>query len=239
MRRAYGARLRVRVANALSCLPLRAQDGAARAGEEAGLDEQRHRLRLRDGDTVERSTARRFAPPALDVGDESRERRPSHTGSGSRSGTSERPPRSTKSAASPSSSTTHAPATRAARAPERRGQGSAAPYGCAGSAAASTSASGSSPRATGAELTEALDGTRERELRTAEPLDEVAAPADAERLERLQLRVDGAVPAADPLAANAVARDDPLALEEELCERPAIGGLGEQRRRERPPALCR
>ena len=45
----------------------------------------------------------------------------------------------------PPSRTTCAPATRAARAPARRGHGSAAPYGCAGSAAASTSASSASP----------------------------------------------------------------------------------------------
>ena len=80
---------------------------------------------------------------------------------------------------------------------------------------------------------------REGELRSAEPLDEVAAPADAERLERLQLRVHGSVPAADPLAANAVARDDPLSLEQELGERAAIGSPANSARRERPSPLRR
>ena len=53
-------------------------------------------------------------------------------------------PRSTYSAASPPMRTTCAPATRAARAAARLGQGRTPPYGCAGSAAASTSGSSSS-----------------------------------------------------------------------------------------------
>ena len=36
----------------------------------------------------------------------------------------------------------------------------------------------------GSQLAQSLDGARQRELRSAEALDEVAAPADAERLER-------------------------------------------------------
>ena len=96
---------------------------------------------------------------------------------GSRSGTSERPPRSTKSAASPSSSTTYAPATRAARAPARFGQGSAAPYGCAGSPPRSRAALFLRP------FPQPLDRAGKRELRAAQPFDEVPAPADAEGLE--------------------------------------------------------
>ena len=72
------------------------------------------------------------------------------------------------------------------------------------------------------QLAQPLDRAAERELRAAEPLDEVAAPARAERLERAQLGVDGAVAAGDPLAADAVARDDPLALEQELGERAPV-----------------
>src|ERR1700675_612657 len=54
-----------------------------------------------------------------------------------------RPPRSTYSTSDPSTSTTSAPALRPGRcddgvSPERSGEGSAAPYGWAGSAAAST-----------------------------------------------------------------------------------------------------
>ena len=74
-----------------------------------------------------------------------------------------------------------------------------------------------------AQLAEPLDRSRRRELRSPEALDEVPAPAHAERLERPKLAVDGAVPAAIPSAAHAVARDDPLPLEEELGERPPIG----------------
>src|SRR5205814_5779039 len=55
------------------------------------------------------------------------------------------------------------------------------------------------------QLAQALHGSAERELRTAEPLYEVAPPAGAERLERSQLAVDGGVAAGDPLGADGVA----------------------------------
>ena len=74
------------------------------------------------------------------------------------------------------------------------------------------------------QLPEPLDRARERELRAAEPLDEVAAPAGADVLERAKLPVDGAVPARDPLGAHAVTGDDPLPLEQELRERPPVRG---------------
>ena len=96
------------------------------------------------GTPSKRSTARRFAPPDLTCATSAASAGRSQSGSGSRSGTSERPARSTNSTASPPSRTTHAPATRAARAPARRGQGTEAPYGCAGSAAARTNTSCSS-----------------------------------------------------------------------------------------------
>src|SRR6185312_5763390 len=67
------------------------------------------------------------------------------------------------------------------------------------------------------------DRARERELRAAEPLDEVAAPAGPDVLERLELAVDRAVAAGDPLRPDAVARDDPLPLEQELRQGPAVG----------------
>src|SRR6478735_1018103 len=72
------------------------------------------------------------------------------------------------------------------------------------------------------QLPEPLDGTREGELCAAEPLDEVAAAARTDRLERAKLPVDGAVPARDPFGAHAVTRDDPLPLEQELRERPPV-----------------
>ena len=113
--------------------------------------------------------------------------------------------------------------------PPASATGSAAPYGCAGSAAASTSGSGSSPSR----------GRSSRSRSTAppsanwappRPFDEVAAPAEAERLERLQLAVDGAVAAGDSLAADAVAGDDALPLEQQLGQRPRRG-LGRSRGR--------
>src|SRR5205823_6899127 len=77
------------------------------------------------------------------------------------------------------------------------------------------------------------------ELRAAEPLDEVAAAAQAECLERAQLTVDGAVAARDALGAHAVAGDDPLPFEQELRERAPVGLSFEQPVGERPAALRR
>ena len=74
------------------------------------------------------------------------------------------------------------------------------------------------------QLAQPLDGAGQRELRTAETLDEVAAPAGADRLEGAQLAVDGAVAARDALAADAVAHDDALPLEQELRERTPVDG---------------
>ena len=83
-----------------------------------------------------------------------------------------------------------------------------------------------------AQLAQPLDGAAERELRAAEALDEVAAAAEAERLERAQLGVDGAVAAGDALGADAVAGDDALPLEQQLGERAPL------RRRRRRAARC-
>ena len=112
---------------------------------------------------------------------------------------------------------------RRARRARRRASATAAtpPYGWAGSAAASTSGSVVARRVT--QLAQPLDRAGQRELRAAEPLDEVAAAAGADRLERAQLAVDGAVAAGDPLGADAVARHDPLPLEQQLRERASVG----------------
>ena len=91
----------------------------------------------------------------------------------------------------------------------------------------------------GTQFPQALDRTGQGELGSTEPFDEVAAAAHAERLEHLQLGIHRAVAAPDPLAAHAVAGDDPLALEQQLGEGAAIRRRREQRRRERPPTLRR
>ena len=96
-----------------------------------------------------------------------------------------------------------------------------------GSAAASTSGSGSSSSSARSSRSRST-APGERELRAAEALDEVAAPAGADRLEILQLAVDGAVAARDALGAHAVARDDPLPLEQQLRERAPVGAAGEE-----------
>src|SRR5439155_1749815 len=73
------------------------------------------------------------------------------------------------------------------------------------------------------QLSGPLDRAGQRELRAAESLDEVAAPADAERLQRAQLSVHRAVAAGNSFAAHAVAHDNALTLEQELRERARIG----------------
>ena len=78
------------------------------------------------------------------------------------------------------------------------------------------------------QLPQPFDAAGQRELRAPEPLDEVAAAADAERLQRTQLPIDGAVAAGNPFAAHAVASDDPLPFEEQLGERTRIGLAGEE-----------
>ena len=90
---------------------------------------------------------------------------------------------------------------------------------------------------TRAKLSQSLDRAGQCELRAAEPFDEVAAAADAERLERAQLTVDRAVPTGNPLAAHAVARDDPLTLQQQLRKRTRVGPSGEELVGQRPATL--
>src|SRR6185312_16164980 len=51
-----------------------------------------------------------------------------------------------------------------------------------------------------------------------------------------QLRVDGAVPPGNPLAAHAVARDDALPFEQQLGERATVGLAAEEALGPRPAA---
>ena len=92
---------------------------------------------------------------------------------------------------------------------------------------------------------QALDRPGERELGPAHALDEVPAPADAERLEVVEGVVQRGKATANVLRQHLLARDDPVALEQQFGQRaPAIGGAGgilsdgaEDAGRERPAAL--
>src|SRR5581483_8216297 len=88
-----------------------------------------------------------------------------------------------------------------------------------------------------AQLAEAFDRAAERELRSAEALDEVAAAAETEGLQRAQLAVDRAVAPGDPFGADGLAGDDPVALEQQLRQGAAVGSAGEEPGRRRPPSL--
>ena len=222
--------------------PLRrsgAKHGAPRAGEEAGLDEQLQDVALDDRPAVE----------ALDREPLGRGRRePTSTSAATRGpepvriGIAEREQRAPaaldveRRLAAEQHDVGARDARRARTRPLRPRQ-----------ARRRTAAPGRPRRARAArrprraaELAQPLDGARQRELGAAEPLDEVAAAARADRLERLQLAVDGAVAAGDPLGADAVARDDPLPLEQELGERAAVAvrrrAAGEEPRGQGPAA---
>ena len=156
------------------------------------------------------------------------------------------PPRSRNAAHSPSTSTTNAPADRDGRAdgaPDRSGHDSAAPYGCAGSVAASTSTRARLSSSIGAVRAQPIDRARQRELRGAEPGDEPAPPGPPRLLERAQHRVHAREATARALGAHGFAGDDALAFEQ--LQRGRVGALGrrrlglEQRHDERPPARAR
>ena len=92
---------------------------------------------------------------------------------------------------------------------------------------------------------QALHRAGQRELRSAHALDEVAAAADAQRLEVAEGVVQERETAPDALGEHLLARDDPVALEQQLRERapalaaPRAGGAARSntRRRQRPAAL--
>ena len=120
---------------------------------------------------------------------------------------------------------------------------------CAGvvAAVAQRRARGGRHRTAGAwRCPQPLDGSGERELGTAHALDEVAPPADAERLEVAEGVVQAGEAAGDALGEHLLAGDDAVALEQQLGERPpALGGMGghfippavEDGRGERPAPL--
>ena len=71
---------------------------------------------------------------------------------------------------------------------------------------------------------QSLDRPRQGELGSSEPLDEVAAPRDAERLELCELGVTAENPPGIPSATDVLAGEDAVALEQELGERSAARG---------------
>ena len=98
----------------------------------------------------------------------------------------------------------------------RRGQARAAPYGLAGSAAASRWTALVAPSAPAGSRTARSRSSApgQRELRRTEAVDEVAAPDPAGVLERPQDRVDRAEPAVDPLGRDRLAGQHAVALEQ-------------------------
>ena len=92
----------------------------------------------------------------------------------------------------------------------------------------------------GAQLAQPLDGAGERELRPAEPFDEVAATTGADRLERPQLAVDGAVPAGErPRRARRRATTIPCRSSSSSASARRSTAVGKSRVGERPASLRR
>ena len=111
-------------------------------------------------------------------------------------------------------------------------RGCAAPYGFAGSAAASRWTARSAGSARGlAERPQPLDRAGEGELGRAETVDEVAAPDPAGLLQGAEHGIDRREPAVDALAGHAVAGHDPLAIEQR--ERRGVDPFRRRARRRR------
>ena len=218
------------------------QHGAARACEEAGFEQQRHDLRLADGAPVEALDREPLRAAALDVVDERGER-----GTEPRLvGVAQRHERAAATLDEQRRLTAEQHDLRArhacragARALGPRQHGTVRLRRVGGREHERPRRAVAALPAAGAFLAQALDRARQRELRAAETFDEVAAAADAERLEVAQLPVDGAVPARDPFATDAVAYDDPLPLEQQLRERATLRAVGEEAQRGRPAPLRR
>jgi signal transduction histidine kinase len=217
---------------------LGAEDGTARAGEEAGVDQQRHHHRVGDRLAVEALDREPLGASALHVGDEGGERdaqplllrltqrneRAAAALDEERRLAAEQDDVRAGDARRPSACALRPRQRRAVRL-RRIGGGEHERLRLAAFARP--------------QLAQPLHRPAERELGAAEALDEVAAPARPERLERTQLLVDGAVAAGDALAADAVACDDALPLEQELRQRAPVEVAGEERRGERPTPLRR
>ena len=111
--------------------------------------------------------------------------------------------------------------------PAVSGHASAAPYGWAGSVAASTIGAATT---TGAgvgplpHLAQTVDGSGQGELGRAEAADEVPAPDLAALLEHLQDPVHGRVPADHALGEHGLTGDHAVALDE--LDGRGVSGLG-------------
>src|SRR4051794_5901602 len=161
---------------------LRTEDRTPRAGEEAGLDEQRHRNRLDDRLAVEPLHRQALAAGAADMRNEGRERdaQPLLLGLAQRD---------ERAAAALDEEGRLAAEQHDVGARDARGAGAAAPRPRQrGSVRLCGVGGGEDERlrllpVLRPELAQTLDGAAERELRTAEAFDEVAAAARPERLE--------------------------------------------------------
>jgi hypothetical protein len=219
---------------------LRAQHCSPRAGEKARLDEKLHHVGLDDGRAVEALDRKPLRPSAPDMRDEGVESRAKPLGIGL-SKWDERSPaalheehRLAAEQDDPCAGNPRSTSAGASR-PRNRGAVWLRRIGC-----------GEHERVAiwlthvgGSQLAQALDGARDRELRSSEALDEVSAPAHPERLEHTELGVDGPISTTDALATHSVARDNAVSLQEKLGERASVRLAGEQRGRKRPSALSR
>ena len=121
-----------------------------------------------------------------------------------------------------------------------------APYGWAGSVAASTTAGHGAATpiessALCAGLAQPIDGAGQRELGGPEPADEVATPHLAALLQHLQHPVDRGVATDDALGQHGLAGDHPVAFDELTGHRMRrLGGRRSrlQQRLDQGPAAC-
>jgi len=211
---------------------MRPKDGAPRAREEARLDEQRHHVALGDRLAVEPLDRQALEPRPARVVDQGDERNPEPPFLGIAEGDE-------RAAAALDEEGGLAVEKDDVRAGHSRRAGAGALRPGQGRAVRLRRIGGREDegRSFRRLLAEALDGAGKGELRPAEPFDEVPPAADPEGLELAQLAVDGRVTARDALGSDPVPRDDPLALEQELGERPRVRLAREQAGGRRPPPL--
>jgi hypothetical protein len=212
----------------------RAQHGAPRPGEETGLEEERHDLGLAYRAPVEALDCQPLQARRARVLDERRER-------GAEPGLLGIPKRDERAPAALDEERRLAA--------EEHDVGAGDPRGAGARALRPRERGAVGLRRVGRRkdergrllglLPQALDRAWQRELRAAEALGEVAAAADAERLQLPQLAVDRRVAARDALRADPVSRDDAVPLEEQLGERARVGLAREEPGGRRPAALRR
>ena len=179
---------------------LRTQNGAARACQEPGFDEQFHHLGLRDGDPVEALDRKPLRAPRPHVRDERSEGRPKPIGIR----LAQRNERATSALDEQRRLAVEEHDPRAGDASRAR-TGATRPRQGGSIGLRRVGRSQNERQGLIGVLAQALDRSRQRELRSSKAFDEIPAPAHAQGLEVSQLPVHRRIATGNSFAANPVA----------------------------------